>query len=818
MRRSYIAPAWALATGIALAVGADAASGWENSLKPQGKSAPKMTLAENGKAACTVVLPAQPTPQEQRAADDLAKWLKAITGAEFAVSREGSGNSAPARAISVGNTDLLKHADLPESKLDLGNEGYAMAVRDGTLYLLGGRTRGPIYAVYALLEEDLGCRWYDRQAPPTLPHAPTLAFRPVPRHFVPVLEVRDPCYWDAFDANWALANRTAGPSAHIPDELGGGNRPAGGLFVHTYNVLLPPDKYFAAHPEYFSELAGKRKPVQLCLTNPDVLRIVTERVREILRKDRGARYLSVSPNDGRGYCECAACKAIDNAEGTRAGTLLRFVNAVADSIAAEFPDVKITTLAYLDTLPPPKTIQPAKNVVIQLCTDRHQWEWPFCFLTETEKFQNAMKAWEAVGARMHVWDYTVNFSHYSVPMPNLPVVAPNLRFLVAHGASGVMFQGAYQSPGGENSVLRSWVWAKQLWDPSRDTRRLMRDFVDGYYGPARKPMREYNELLWQMWEECHARPHTPATTAAENPLLVHDIRYPPTSALFTEAYVASATRLFARAEELAVDPEILRRVKLAKLPLLYVKLCQGIGFLSDQSEFQPGPVTTVPTPEARRAYAALVDEFEAIAKNERITHLCEGAPDVARKIAKWREMLSREIPKVSSAPLDGLWKFKSDPDDAGVRERWFAPDVKDAGWADMRTDREKGWESQGFPGYLGCGWYRQRFTVPKGFADRRHLGLLFRAVDEDAEVWVNGRKATEHTCASTGLSPDAIWIQPFSFDVRPFLKDGENLVAVRVWNRLGMGGVWKPAYLVSTDEELDAEKLALAARLAGTGK
>ena len=108
-----------------------------------------------------------------------------------------------------------------------------------------------------------------------------------------------------------------------------------------------------------------------------------------------------------------------------------------------------------------------------------------------------MKAWAAIGATMHIWDYTTNFSHYSLPMPNMQVVTPDIRWYIEHNARGIMLQGSYQSPGSDNGILRSWVWGKQLWDPSLDTRALMRDFIYGYYGKAAEPIAEYNDLLWR---------------------------------------------------------------------------------------------------------------------------------------------------------------------------------------------------------------------------------------------------------------------------------------------------------------------------------
>lgn len=770
---------------------------WINALKPAGTAGPPLILASRGKAAYDLLLPATPTTQEEKAAADLALWLKGISGADFAVLREGTGPAPAGEVISIGRTVLLEQAALPEARLDLGDEGYAIALSGKNLFLLGGRTRGPINAVYALVEEDLGCRWYHRDSV-TLPAQPELTFQPVPRHFVPVLEIRDPFYWDAFDGTWSLRNRTNAPVASIAEEWGGNVDYA--LFVHTYNTLVPPERYFAEHPEYFSELAGKRQPVQLCLVQPEVLRIAVDQVRQTLRSHPHSEIISVSPNDGTGYCECRECKAIDDAEGTRAGTLLRFVNAVADSIKEEFPRVRVSTLAYLDTYLPPKTVRPRDNVAIQLCTDRHAWSRPFLAVTETEDFQKAMKAWAAIGATMHIWDYTTNFSHYLAPMPNWPVVTPDIRFYLDHNARGVMLQGAYQSPGSADGPMRSWVWAKQLWDPALDTRSLMRDFVYGFYGEAAEPIWQYQELLWNRWEHYHRQP---GKTPAENPLLA-DIRYTPDNPVIAGAFTDSALALFAQAEALAPDAETLRRVKLAKLSVLYTVLCQEVGFL-EGGQLRLGRrfrgAVAAPQPDA--VYRGYLTELTETVEKEKVTHFAEGAPDAEPKIQTWKELLATELPKITAHEIGNAWRFKADPEDAGMKERWFASETDDRSWAEVRSDRGNGWESQGFPGYLGYGWYRQRVEAPADLAQASRCYLLFGAVDEEAEVFINGRKAFTHTCASTGLAPAEIWVKPFVFDPRPFLQPGENLIAVRVHNGLGMGGVWKPVWFVATDKEAD---------------
>jgi len=584
---------------------ATAAAEWKNALKPTGPPAPALTLAADGKTDYSILLPAEPTSQDEKAAEELVLWLKEMTGAAFPVVRDGAGVRLAGPVISIGRTALMETADLTQAKAELDDEGYAVAVDDRNLFLFGGERRGGISAVLAFLEEDLGCRWYGVDAN-RIPRIDPLTVRPVPRTYRPALEVRDPFYTEALDTDFHLRNRCT-RSIGIPEAWGGTIAGTPGVyFVHTFNSLVPPDQYFQEHPEYFSEHDGVRRPVQWCLTNPDLLQLVIQRVREELRRDPGGEVISVSHNDGKGYCQCDRCRAVNEAEGTEAGTTLSFVNAVAQAIEEEFPRARISTLAYLDTFTPPKTIRPRHNVVIQMCTDSHAWDHPFLPVTETEELQGAMKAWADVGAVMHIWDYTVNISHYLNPMPNMRVVEQNIRFYLEQGVRGVMLQGNGQGFGAARAPMRVWVWAKLLWDPSRDTRVLMRDFVFGYYAEAADPIWQYNEMLWRAWQE---DPGDFQHKAA--------IRYRPDVAFLTRALIDRATELFDAAEALAVTDESRQRVQFARLPVMYVKLERNLTANSQE-------------------LTDLVDRFEEVARRRGIRFLMEGPPDLDDRLRRWR--------------------------------------------------------------------------------------------------------------------------------------------------------------------------------------
>ena len=154
--------------------------------------------------------------------------------------------------------------------------------------------------------------------------------------------------------------------------------------------------------------------------------------------------------------------------------------------------------------------------------------------------------------------------------------------------------------------------------------------------------------------------------------------------------------------------------------------------------------------------------------------------------------------------LQPEWRFAPDPKNVGKAEQWFAHRFDDAQWATVRTDQGSGWESQGFSGYTGYGWYRLTVEMPCELI-KNHIYLSFEAVDEDAWIYINGELALDHSCAATGLTPNEIWTTPFAFEVSKHLKEGLNDISVRIRNTRGMGGIWKPVYLFAGDLLLEAK-------------
>ena len=410
-------------------------------------------IAEKGKARCVIVRQAEATEAERYAANELAQTLKQITGAEFEV-RDADGK-VPDHAIIVGQGAAAKKY-FPDVVFEkLGGEELVIRTKGKRLLLAGGRPRGTLYAVNRFLDEQCGVRWWTPWAA-KIPQQPTLRIPTLNQHEKPAFEYREPFWFPAFDGKWAARNYYNGNSARLTPAMGGKIIYKG--FVHTFYPLVPPEKYFKDHPEWYSLIDGKRttNKAQLCLTNPQLRDFVVERVKEWLRESPDATIISVSQNDWFGACQCADCKAIDDAEGSHAGTMLAFVNYVAEKVEHDFPNVAIDTLAYQYTRHAPKTIKPRPNVIVRLCSIECNFGVPLDDPANAA-FAQDMRDWSKICNRLYVWDYVTDFSHFVQPHPNWFSLGPNMRFFQQHNVKGVFEEGAYHSNGAEMAELRAWV-------------------------------------------------------------------------------------------------------------------------------------------------------------------------------------------------------------------------------------------------------------------------------------------------------------------------------------------------------------------------
>ena len=485
------------------------------------------------------------------AQNELARCLAAMSGAEI-------------------HTDGYPFAILADQT---EGEGYRVEVTEQRTVIQADSPRAAVYGVYGLLER-LGAQFLaeDCEILPQITDWETMCFSSRPD-----FAYRD-LYWrGALDGRFALQCGLNSARADIAPAMGG--KVSFYRYSHTFEELVPPEKWFDSHPEYFSLVNGKRRREhsQLCLTNPDVLEICIEGVRRWMREHPECRIFSVAQNDWYGYCECEHCQAIDRREESHAGALLAFVNAVADAVRDEFPDNRIHTFAYLYSRKAPRFLRPRENVIVRLCSIECCQSHPMgacrqaigginvennaadAFALSGQAFTDDLADWAKIAPHLYLWDYTTNFSNYLQPFPNWHVMGENLRLFRRLGVEGVLEQGNY-SPGKTSAFapLRIYLLSRLLWNADADSDELIRTFVRGYYGPEAETGVLQSLSLME-------------GPASQNHMGIYDM---PDAPYLEEALLIRADAALADALRRTADPIRRERLERERLSFEYVQLAR----------------------------------------------------------------------------------------------------------------------------------------------------------------------------------------------------------------------------------------------------
>jgi cephalosporin-C deacetylase-like acetyl esterase len=144
----------------------------------------------------------------------------------------------------------------------------------------------------------------------------------------------------------------------------------------------------------------------------------------------------------------------------------------------------------------------------------------------------------------------------------------------------------------------------------------------------------------------------------------------------------------------------------------------------------------------------------------------------------------------------------------GDDQSWSDPSFRDSDWRIIQAGRS--WEDQGFPDYDGYAWYRVHITIPTsvqthpGFVLHQALRIELGKIDDVDEVWFNGK-----AIGRTGGFPEAY--EPAWLTLRTYLIpadsirwDEDNVVAIRVYDGAGEGGLYEGPYKLAIADWSDS--------------
>ncbi len=441
----------------------------------------ELILAEKGKSKAIIVANGH---MEQ--ADELQSYLQKVTGAKFEMLAEGAKLPAGKSAIVLRVVDKLPNT----SDRETAKQAYRIRIERNRLHLQGASTLGLTYAVYGFLEDHLGLRFYDFQSDrlsyrgpgfEVIPARPTLKLNRIDETQEPAFPIRGFIYYIPID-RWLLKNR-------------GGGMPAHAIWAnHNFYSLIPPKKYFGEHPDWFPFRDGKRQhdwSMGLCGTNVGLAKELADQLMLKMAKQKDpSKPISAAQGDGFTGCQCEECRALVHREGTEAAPLLLMLNRALEITSEKFPENKVITFAYFDTLPVPKTLRPHRNLWInvvssslsqnaagdQVGTIRNN--------PSNRGYAKAIHDWPKVApGRVAVWHWSA-LSHFT-EWPDMYSLADNVRYMQECGIAAVQLQVGWGSLNW--AWLRNWLFLKLCWNPQADADQLIEQFVKDYYGRRAAP-------------------------------------------------------------------------------------------------------------------------------------------------------------------------------------------------------------------------------------------------------------------------------------------------------------------------------------------
>ncbi|HTU25732.1 MAG TPA: DUF4838 domain-containing protein [Pirellulales bacterium] len=449
------------------------------------------TLVRDGTARCVIVVPAGKQPIIQPAAEDLQYHLRKMSGAEVAIV-EGSA-PADTTAILLGVAPTGASAELTAEQVQATwPDGYLVSGSDRAVALLAARPEGVRNAVYGLLEDYLGCRWFTPgEIGESIPNRTTIEVK-LPSKLTavkPSYELRGPWYnahalssdgdqkLDAAAiAKWGLRNR------------GGGLR---GSVKQDWATIFPKELQ-EKEPGLQAMIGGKRTPRgaegQVCMSYPRATAIALDYFTHIFTAYPQFDFFTFSPNDNNNYCQCPECMAMGKNAAER---VLRFSNAVAEGVNAKFPGKGITLLPYAVTIDPPTgDIRGAANLYPLICSFNMEQvkpktdENPSC-----TTYRGRVAGWMKILPRAWSYDY---IGWYPGPWPLFKKLEAEQHWYQSLGFSGTMPEYLDRNMGTDVHMWLSW---KLAWDKRARVDKLLVNFYPRYYGPAAPAMRSIYEAF-----------------------------------------------------------------------------------------------------------------------------------------------------------------------------------------------------------------------------------------------------------------------------------------------------------------------------------
>jgi len=791
-------------------------------------------IVRDGKAAAAIVIPDKPVDCVQRAAAELQYYIKEASGATLEIVSESDANQISRNYIYLGACKAAVSAGIVTDKLT--RNGFVIKNIGSNLFLIGRDTAypwtaydmpaetGTLLAVYNFLDRQMGVRWlWPGKLGEVVPKASTISISKLDETVtLPLISSRFYAYH--WDAGWS--NKQAHEQFKTDENIWEQRH----YFSWNPNVSAKHsfEKYWErfgiAHPEYFNLLpdgtrrsdphyVGNGNPmyISMCVSDPNLWNQIIEDWKATRTKENPNIY--VSENDTPGRCCCPRCMSWDvpypelnipwdkrleyskrdfakktDGWSVNLGNLsdryARFYMEVLKLARQIDPNVLVMGYAYSNyTNPPLQTKLDDHIVIYNVGGIMYPWT-----SEKVQKDKDMWTGWANTGASQS-WRPNFMLDGHNMPIFIARKFGNLFSYFHKRGMVGTYFDsdtGQYSTQGPNLYVLARMQYAV---DKSVD------EILDEYYGafgPAKAAVIEY----FSYWEKV-------SDAATDQTLDSYAVQqktpegghyghfYMIADAIFTPEVMANGHAILNKAADAAKGDKtasarvdfLLKGLKNAELTLAVQEAYRVYKASGNASAYQIAVKT--------------LDDYRASVEADNIANM---GFLYGRESESW----DRSFLKFSNVPnveLDPKWKFMWDPNDEGINKEWFSEKYDDSKWFDIGVDFcweeqpvGRQWEKQHGSQYDGFGWYRNQFIVPSANTPQQFI-LAFGAVDEACKIWINGQLVLDRPYPYKDDRDS--WSKPFEVDITKFVRfDQPNVLAVRVEDNSGGGGIWRPVKLL----------------------
>ena len=503
-------------------------------------------LVLNNKAIYTVIVSESATPTEKFAAEELKKTLKKISGADVSIKNKPANKKQCCIVLGTANSNPEIKAVLANSNSGYGNikgnDGFCIIKKGNTIYITGDQPKGVLNGVYDFLEKNTGIIW-------TRSVETGNVFTKM--NTIKITKT-DYCEKSPFDlrgwhsCGWGDENNSDPQTQLLLSrnkinldmvEFGNVREPLthdkngvhGLLAGHNLNRWLPNEKYFAAHPEYYCLVDGKRVPVgpntgQVNFANPDVANVIANNVIDYLKNaPKSMDYIGITAEDNSIFDQSElSTKPIKTNNGIivqptdpayKSTIFFTFFNKVTQIVRAKYPNVKMVTFAYLFTDEPP-VCDIDKNILIMYAPlsecDRHPLNSDEKTCISNFRYNQKLVNWVNKTNNLIIYNYYGSFDSYEFERPIEEKVQADLQYYKSLGIKGILPEGQAdlvknQQPGWAVNSMRFWIMNKLFWNPDLNIQALKEEYLQKTYGKAATAMRKYSDLVEKGWsyDESH---------------------------------------------------------------------------------------------------------------------------------------------------------------------------------------------------------------------------------------------------------------------------------------------------------------------------